>query len=88
MIKHTDKLEKSEIKRLLKSGEVTMGGHRKLKIYGHLNCPNAKKWIDKGHYVAQRVFFKDEAEAIENNYRPCGCCMKKEYKVWKENQAA
>lgn len=84
MILHTDKIERNEIIKLIKSGQVTMGGHRKLKIYGHLNCPNAKRWIKKGHYVKQRVFFTSESEAIENGYRPCGCCMKEEYKEWKK----
>lgn len=60
-----------------------MGGHRKLKIYGHLNCKNAARWISKGHYVSERVFFADEETAQKAGYRPCGCCMKKEYAAWK-----
>ncbi len=27
----------------------TLGGHRKLKIYGRLDCPSALRHIDKGH---------------------------------------
>jgi hypothetical protein len=34
-----------------------LGGHRKNKIYGRLDCPGALRWIAKGHYVKQRVFF-------------------------------
>ncbi|MGR3220794.1 MAG: Ada metal-binding domain-containing protein [Candidatus Anammoxibacter sp.] len=60
------------------------GGHRKLKIYGRLDCPNAKRWIAKGYYTAQRVFFANETKAIGAGYRPCGCCMKQEYKEWKK----
>lgn len=86
MIQHTENIERKEIIRLIKSGEITMGGHRKLKIYGRLDCPNAKRWIKKGHYIAQRVLFQDEQEAIDNGFRPCGCCMKKEYKQWKESK--
>lgn len=63
-----------------------LGGHKKLKIYGRLDCPNAARWINKGHYTAQRVFFADESTAIEAGYRPCGCCMPEEYKEWKANQ--
>ena len=60
------------------------GGHRKLKIYGKLDCPSALKYIAKGQYVKHRVFFKDEKTAIAAGYRPCAKCMKKEYDLWKE----
>ena len=52
------------------------GGHRKLKIYGRLDCPSALRYIAKGQYVQYRVFFKDEETAITAGYRPCGVCMK------------
>jgi hypothetical protein len=35
----------------------TLGGHRKLKGYGRLDCLSALRWIAKGHYVRHRVFF-------------------------------
>lgn len=59
------------------------GGHKKLKIYGRLDCPSALRWIAKGHYVNQRVFFATEEDAISAGYRPCAVCMKAEYKKWK-----
>lgn len=62
----------------------TIGGHRKLKIYGKLDCSSARRYIAKGQYVQYRVFFKDEETAIAAGYRPCGVCMKEEYKKWKE----
>ncbi|MET3532236.1 methylphosphotriester-DNA--protein-cysteine methyltransferase [Chryseobacterium flavum] len=31
-----------------------------------------------------RVFFGSAEEAVQNNYRPCGNCMKKEYNIWKK----
>ena len=65
----------------------TLGGHRKLKIYGRLDCPSALRYIAKGQYVQYRVFFKDEETAIAAGYRPCGVCMKAEYKRWKEQKA-
>lgn len=34
----------------------TLGGNRKLKIYGRLDCPSAKRWIEKGYYISNRVF--------------------------------
>lgn len=64
----------------------TLGGHRKLKIYGQLDCPSAKRHIDNGHYVAHRVFFPDEDTAIAAGYRPCSVCMRKAYLAWKEKQ--
>jgi methylphosphotriester-DNA--protein-cysteine methyltransferase len=33
-----------------------------------------------------RVFFISEREAIKNGYRPCGNCLHKKYKIWKENE--
>ena len=62
----------------------TLGGNKKLKIYGKLDCPSANMWIKKGYYVDNRVFFIDEITAIKAGYRPCGVCMKKEYKEWNE----
>lgn len=64
----------------------TLGGHRKLKIYGRLDCPSALRYIAKGQYVQYRVFFKDEETAIAAGYRPCGVCMPEAYKRWKEQK--
>lgn len=62
----------------------TLGGYRKLKIYGRLDCPSANRAIANGHYVPHRIFFADEATAIDAGYRPCGNCMKDRYKLRKE----
>ena len=64
----------------------TLGGYKKRKIYGRLDCPSALRHIAKGEYVKHRVFFADEATAIKAGYRPCGICMKEAYKVWKDRQ--
>lgn len=58
----------------LKKG--VLGGHRRLKIYGRLDCPSALRWIAKGHYISHRVFFASEKDAIKAGYRPCKICMK------------
>ena len=63
-----------------------LGGHRRNKIYGRLDCSGALRWIAKGHYVKQRVFFKDEATAIRCGFRPCAVCMREEYAAWKQSQ--
>lgn len=52
----------------------TLGGHRKLKIFGRLDCPSALRWIARGHYVRYRVFFRNAAEARAAGYRPCKVC--------------
>lgn len=61
----------------------TLGGHRKSKIYGRLDCAGALRWIARGHYVSHRVFFADERGAIAAGYRPCAVCMKDAYRIWK-----
>ena len=63
-----------------------LGGHRRNKIYGTLDCAGAARWIAKGHYVKQRVFFADEATAIAAGYRPCAGCMPETYRAWKASR--
>ena len=65
-----------------------LGGHRKLKGYGRLDCPSAARWIARGHYVRHRVFFADEATAIAAGYRPCARCLPERYALWKASPAA
>jgi len=65
--------------------KAPLGGHKKLRIYGRLDCPSAHRYLVKGQYVQHRVFFRDETTAIAAGYRPCGVCMKEEYKNWKQN---
>jgi methylphosphotriester-DNA--protein-cysteine methyltransferase len=61
----------------------TLGGHRRTKVYGRLDCRAALQAIARGGYVTHRVFFADEATAIAAGYRPCGVCMPDEYARWK-----
>lgn len=67
----------------LSSKKGTLGGYSRRKIYGRLDCPSALRAIAKGGYVKYRVFFADQETAIVCGYRPCGVCMKEEYKKWK-----
>lgn len=62
----------------IKSGEISLGGNRKLKIFGCLDCRAGKRMK-----VENRVFFQSEAEAISLGYRPCAVCMRSEYLRWK-----
>ena len=66
----------------------TIGGHRRNRVYGRLDCSGARRWIAKGHYVSQRVFFADEATAIAAGYRPCANCMPARYRAWKAARLA
>lgn len=54
----------------------TLGGHRGTRIYGRLDCPAALRAIARGGYVAHRVFFLNERDALAAGYRPCGVCFR------------
>jgi metal binding Ada-like protein len=64
----------------------TLGGHRRSRIYGRLDCPSALRAIKSGGYVRHRVFFADEATAIAAGYRPCGSCLPEKYRNWKQRR--
>jgi methylphosphotriester-DNA--protein-cysteine methyltransferase len=80
MIQHLQ-ISSIELKSKIHSREIRFGGNKKLKIYGLLNCTSGKRMKREN-----RVFFKDEKEAIQNNYRPCGHCMREAYRQWKNNE--
>ena len=61
----------------------TLGGHRKTRIYGRLDCPSALRAIERGGYIKHRVFFADEATAKAAGYRPCARCLPERYQAWK-----
>ena len=63
-----------------------LGGHRRGRIYGRLNCPAALRAIARGGYVAQRVFFLNEEHARAAGYRPCAVCLPQAYAAWKQEQ--
>ncbi|WP_411029881.1 Ada metal-binding domain-containing protein [Spongiimicrobium sp. 3-5] len=65
--------------RLLKQKNIVLGGNKNLKIYGTLHCRSGKRMKK-----TNRVFFTSEAEAISAGYRPCGHCMRGDYKIWKD----
>jgi methylphosphotriester-DNA--protein-cysteine methyltransferase len=60
-----------------------LGGHRKTKIYGRLDCRTARAAIARGGYVAHRVFFASAVDAIAAGYRPCAVCLPRAYATWK-----
>lgn len=86
MVRHidlavTEAERKKFLSSLIRKGEITLGGYKKAKVYGHLNCAAGKRMK-----VEHRVFFVDEMDAIGNGYRPCGHCMREKYREWKAQQ--
>ena len=59
-----------------------LGGHRRTRIYGRLDCPAALRAIARGGYGRYRVFFADEPTAIAAGYRPCATCCPERYQHW------
>ena len=83
MIKHDDLrvtgfADRRQLAGLIRQKDITFAGNRKLKIYGRLSCASGKRMK-----TAHRVFFVNEAEAIEAGYRPCGHCLCNEYLRWR-----
>ncbi|WP_223600894.1 Ada metal-binding domain-containing protein [Chryseobacterium sp. GVT01B] len=76
MILHSQ-LSPQNLRSKIHSRTIRFGGNKKLKIYGLLGCGSGKRMKREN-----RIFFKDEEEALQNNYRPCGHCMREAYKQW------
>ncbi len=60
-----------------------LGGHRRTRIYGRLDCPTALRALARGGYVNQRVFFVDAEVAVAAGYRPCAVCLPEQYRSWR-----
>lgn len=78
MLNHIN-LDDYEVRQGIRTQLICLGGNRKLKIYGVLQCASGKKMKKKN-----RIFFESEQEAVDNGYRPCGHCLVKKYKIWKK----
>ncbi|MBC7950095.1 MAG: metal-binding protein [Chitinophagaceae bacterium] len=76
MIRHM-LISNSDVRKNIKQKKICFGGNSKLKIYGTLRCKSGKRMRQEN-----RVFFRSENEAIKNGFRPCGHCLKTEYKKW------
>jgi hypothetical protein len=66
----------------------TLGGHRRGRIYGRLECPAALRALARGGYVRDRVFFADEQTAVAAGYRPCAVCLPDRYAAWRAQRGA
>jgi Metal binding domain of Ada len=60
-----------------------LGGNRRSKVYGTMDCPVALSLLRRGFEPKHRVFFADEETAIAAGFRPCGSCMRQRYREWK-----
>jgi hypothetical protein len=65
---------------LILERRILFAGNRQLKIYGTLGCCSGKRMK-----ALNRVFFTNEEEALSNGYRPCAHCLRKKYRLWREN---
>lgn len=77
MIFHVE-LSDIDLRKKIRRNEISLGGNKKLKIFGTLKCSSGKRMKREN-----RMFFKSEKEAVKNGYRPCGHCMKTAYQKWK-----
>jgi DNA/RNA endonuclease YhcR with UshA esterase domain len=77
MMRHSE-INDACLRNKIRQKEIGLGGNSNLKIYGKLSCTSGKRMKREN-----RVFFSSEKDAIEQDYRPCGGCLKEKYKVWK-----
>lgn len=64
----------------------TLGGNRRAKLYGRLDCPSAMRALCAGGYARHRVFFAAEEDAVRAGYRPCAVCLPDRYARWKSGR--
>lgn len=76
MIPHLE-INDIDLRSKIKQNEICFGGNMTLKIYGTIQCKSGRRMKREN-----RVFFASENEAVKNGFRPCGHCMKTEYKKW------
>jgi hypothetical protein len=67
--------------KLVQAGHITLGGNGPGCIYGRLNCRAGKRMK-----AANRVFFRDGAQAHEQGFRPCAVCMPDAYRAWRTSR--
>jgi len=85
MIRHIDlgttrMAQLRRLTRLIRDGAVTLGGNRPGLIYGRLDCRAGKRMNPRN-----RVFFRDEADALAAGFRPCAVCLPVAYNQWKHD---
>jgi methylphosphotriester-DNA--protein-cysteine methyltransferase len=71
-------LKNADVHSLIRKGAIRLGGNKKLRIYGKLDCVSGMKMQRKN-----RIFFSDSREAESLHFRPCAHCMRDQYQQWK-----
>ena len=77
MTRHND-IDRQELRKEIKNRSIQYAGNSNLKIFGLLSCRSGKRMKNEN-----RVFFKTETEALTAGFRPCGHCMRDQYRRWK-----
>jgi len=77
MTRHND-IGRQELRKNIKTRSIQYAGNFRLKIFGLLSCRSGKKMKSKN-----RIFFKTKTEALAAGFRPCGHCMRDDYRQWK-----
>ncbi len=77
MIKHIE-IDHARLHHKIKNKEINYGGNIALKIYGTLHCNSGKRMKKEN-----RVFLNSIEQAKAMGFRPCGHCMRVNYKIWK-----
>jgi len=79
-------------KSYLSSRPGVLGGHRKQRLYGRLDCSSALRALARAAagktqhgYDKERVFFASELDAISAGYRPCSRCLPSAYAQWRSD---
>jgi len=65
--------------KMFRKGKLAFAGNVRLRIYGTLRCGSGKRMKK-----SNRVFFESATEAEDAGYRPCGHCLREEYKRKKQ----
>ncbi len=71
-----------QLKSLIRSRKISLGGNRNLRIYGLLSCSSGRRMKKEN-----RVFFTSVEEARQHGYRPCSKCLRVDYLRWKFEHA-
>ena len=68
----------TDLRKSIRNNTILLAGNNRLNIYGKLSCLSGKRMKKEN-----RIFFKNETEAIQLGFRPCGHCLRKAYVNWK-----
>jgi hypothetical protein len=65
----------------------TLGGRRRTKAYGRLDCAVTLRQVAQGHDMRPRGLFADGQTTIAAGYRPCAHCLPERHAAWRAGNA-